>query len=380
MFLSITPLAVSAQDLPTPPRPAPLPASPVIEDDGSVTFRIRAPEAESVTITGDVRQGLPDDGSAPVFPPPPTLVLERGADGVWEGNTEEAVAPGAYRYRISLDGVEVVDPANTQTSYNQTSTHSLIVVPGDFAETRSVPHGLVSEVTYTAPTYGPDVQRSVYVYTPPGYGTSDRDYPVLYLIHGGGDTANSWMTVGRANNILDNLAAQGAIEPFILVALNGWTPEGPQPFVISVDDDPLNAELTQTIIPMIEERFRVIADPAHRAISGLSMGGLQTLNIGIHNVELWDYILPMSTGFFTDEQTEAFIANNVEQLAKIDEETTLFWWGWGETDIARENGINAMRVLREAGLTEVETFETEGGHDWRAWRAMLHEYAPRLFR
>lgn len=372
-------VSAAAENIPQPPRRPPLPASPVIEPDGTITFRIRAPEAKVVTVGGDIGQGLPRTDAPPVFPPPPAVVLHRGDDGVWSGSTPAPIRPGAYRYHLTVDGVPVVDPSNAQVTSDQRSPDSVVVVPGDFSETRAVPHGLVSTLTYTAPEYGAGTQRSVIVYTPPGYETSNARYPVLYLLHGGGDRAESWITVGRANNILDNLAAEGRIKPFIVVLLNGWTPKGPQPFAPTAADDPLTAELFQTIIPTIESRFRVAAGPVNRALAGLSMGGYQTLVIGFANIDKFDWILPMSTGPFPP-QLPGFIEHNRAAIESADAKLKLFWWGWGTTDIAKQNGLATMAEMRKLGLHKIDTYEVVGGHEWASWRAMLHEYAPKLFR
>ena len=206
---------------PAPPRPGPGPGqsallSPEVLPDHRVIFRIRAPQASAVTLTGDVGEGLPAStpqraptAGAPAFvPPPPAVLLEKGPDGIWKGTTAAAVRPGAYRYAFSVDGVRTVDQSNMRTSPSQGQVQSLLVVPGDFSEERRVPHGALSEIAYEPASYGPGIERRLYVYTPPGYENSTTSYPVLYLIHGGGDTAESWATVGRANFIMDNLLAE----------------------------------------------------------------------------------------------------------------------------------------------------------------------------
>ena len=136
----------------------------------------------------------------------PAVTMVKGENGVWTGTTIRAIKPGAWRYTLTVDGVTTVDARNTLTSPNQTQVQSLLVVPGDFSETRDVPHGAVASVRYVA-TALKNARREMFVYTPPGYEKDAASYPVLYLIHGGGDTAVSWSTVGRANDILDNLIA-----------------------------------------------------------------------------------------------------------------------------------------------------------------------------
>jgi enterochelin esterase family protein len=290
------------------------------------------------------------------------------------------LAPGAYRYAFEVDGARVIDGANVLSSPAQGELNSLVVVPGGFSDARNVPHGALAAVDYEAKSYGPGAQRQVFVYTPPGYEKGNHRYPVLYLLHGGGDTAASWATVGRANYIMDNLIAERKAVPFIVVMMSGWTPNGPQSEAIDAARDPFNAEFAGDIIPMIESRYRVKADSAHRALSGLSMGGFQTLTLGMKNIDRLGYVLPMSTGWFTPKDRDAFVAANRAEIARADKQLKLFWWGYGETDIAKDNGLKSMEALRAAGLSRIETAVTGSGHDWITWRYMLREVAPKLFR
>ena len=383
------PSATAAAGPPNPFQRRPRLNSPERLADGRVVFRLDAPSAETVTLSGEVGSGFasPPRGTAPppggprgFTPPPPAATFVRGDNGQWTATTDQPVGPGAYRYAFQLDGIATLDPSNLLTSSSQSDVRSLLVVPGDFSEQRNVPHGAVATVNYEAASYGPGVQRQVFVYTPPGYEKGDQAYPVLYLLHGGGDTAESWATVGRANFIMDNLIAEQKAVPFIVVMMSGWTPLGPQSESVDAANDPFNAEFVNDIVPMIQDRYRVQADPADRALSGLSMGGFQTLTLGIKNLDMFDYVLPMSTGWHTPEQAAAFVEANRANIARADQGLKLFWWGYGETDIAKENGLRAMTALRAAGLTRIETKVTPSGHDWVSWRAMLHEVAQKLFR
>jgi enterochelin esterase family protein len=369
--------------------------SPEVAVDGTTTFRIFSPNAKRVTVDGDLYAGVTpaammqavklEEAEAPAGTPrrmtaPKVVPMKREDNGVWVGRTLSPVKPGAYRYTFDVDGVRTIDAANVLTSPSQGSLSSLAIVPGDFSEQRNVPHGALATVDYEAKSYGPGVPRQVFVYTPPGYEKGTERYPVLYLLHGGGDTAASWATVGRANYIMDNLIAEKKAVPFIVVMMSGWTPKGPQSESIDAARDPFNAEFANDIIPMIESRYRVKANPANRALSGLSMGGFQTLTLGMKNVDKLGYVLPMSTGWFTDKDRAAFVAANHSAIARADKQLKLFWWGYGETDTARDNGLKSMEALRAAGLTRIETAVTSTGHDWVTWRYMLHEVAPKLFR
>ena len=283
-------------------RPASL-VSPHIANDGRVTFRILAPQATAVTLAGDISQGLNREAQS-LGTAVPSLAagisLTKGSDGVWSWTSALPMKPGAWRYHFVVDGMTVVDSRNVNTSPYQAQVESLLIVPGDFSETRNVPHGAVSRVRYVASTLNNAI-REMYVYTPPGYEKGSESYPVLYLIHGGGESAASWSTVGRANDILDNLIAEGKAVPMIIAMPSGWTPLGGQVMTGDATKDPFNDEMMKDILPYMESHFRVKASPEYRALSGLSMGGIQTLNIGLHNLGTFSYLAVMSSGWISDQ-------------------------------------------------------------------------------
>jgi len=252
------------------------------------------------------------------------------------------------------------------------------VIPGDFSETRDVPHGAVSQVRYVASSLN-NARREMYIYTPPGYEKGAGTYPVLYLIHGGGDTAISWSTVGRANDILDNLIAEQKAKPMIVVMPSGWTPSGGQVMTSDATKDPFNTEMLKDIIPFVETHYRVKPTPESRALSGLSMGGIQTLNTGLHNLGTFRYIAVMSSGWISEEDRQFFYRTEAAKIPTYNSKLKLFWWGWGQTDIARENGLKVIEQFKKEGV-KIETMETPGGHEWANWRIYLHEVAPKLFR
>ena len=404
--------AVIAQAPPTPPAAGQAPAtpggragggrggpqivSPQIEPDGRVTFRIMAPQATTVTVGGDINGGLVADPTTPAPAPPtaggappaagrgggrggpPAVVMTKSETGVWSGTTTRAVKPGAWRYNFMVDGVTTVDARNVNVSPNQTQVQSILYVQGDFSETRNVPHGAVATVRYVATALA-GARREMVVYTPPGYGKGTSSYPVLYLIHGGGDTAVSWSTVGRANNILDNLLAEKEARPMIVVMPSGWTPSGGQVMTSDATKDPFNAEMMKDIIPFVEANYRVLSTPDNRALSGLSMGGIQTLNTGLHNLGTFRYVAVMSSGWTTEEDRNFFYQSQGAKIPTYNKQLKLFWWGWGQTDIARANGLAVIDKFKGAGV-KIETMETPGGHEWTNWRLYLHEIAPKLFR
>lgn len=354
-------------------RGGPAIVSPQIETDGRVTLRIYAPRASAVTVTGDLSQGLaPGEGTtAPV-------TMTKADDGVWTGTTVRPIKPGAWRYMFNVDGVPVVDARNLNVSPSQTQVQSLLVTPGDFSETRDVPHGAVSQVRYVASSLN-NARREMYIYTPPSYEKGAGTYPVLYLIHGGGDTAISWSTVGRANDILDNLIAEQKAKPMIVVMPSGWTPSGGQVMTSDATKDPFNTEMLKDIIPFVETHYRVKPTPESRALSGLSMGGIQTLNTGLHNLGTFRYVAVMSSGWISEEDRQFFYKTEAAKIPTYNSKLKLFWWGWGQTDIARENGLKVIEQFKKDGV-KIETMETPGGHEWANWRIYLHEVAPKLFR
>ena len=385
-----------AQPAPAPARPGPFgPRGPVVVSpellpDGRVTFRVLAPNASKATVTGEVAGGMvadpnaappapPAPGAAPVpFAMPQPIEMVKGQEGVWSVTTPRAVKPGAWRYAFNVDGATVVDSRNVRTSPSQTQVQSLLVVPGDFSETRDVPHGAVSLVRYVATSLD-NARRELYVYTPPGYEKSTQRYPVLYLIHGGGDTAASWSTVGRANDIFDNLIAAQQAVPTIVVMPSGWTPKGGQVMTSDAAKDPFNDEMMKDIVPFIDSTYRTIATPEARALSGLSMGGIQTLNIGLHNLGTFRWVVVMSSGWTSEDDRQFFYRAEAARIPKDNAALKLFWWGWGETDIARANGLAVIETFRSMGV-KIETRESPGGHVWANWRFTLDEVAPRLFR
>ena len=388
------PAAAQAPGAPPPGRGGgrggPAVVSPQIDPDGRVTFRVLAPNATTVTVGGDINGSLVPDPNAAAPPPAaagapggrgggqPVVTMAKGENGIWSGTTIRPVRPGAWRYTFTVDGVTVVDSRNVNVTTSQTQVQSLLYVAGDFSETRDVPHGAVGLVRYVAKSLG-GVRREMYVYTPPGYEKGTGRFPVLYLIHGGGDTAISWSTVGRANAILDNLFADKKAVPMIVVMPSGWTPSGGQVMTADATKDPFNDELLKDIIPFVEATYRTTAAAEARALSGLSMGGIQTLNIGLHNLGTFRYLAVMSSGWTTEQDRDFFYKAEADKIPKYNSALKLFWWGWGETDIARTNGLAVIDKFKSQGV-RIETRETPGGHTWDNWRLYLYEVAPKLFR
>lgn len=347
--------------------------SPELMDGRKVAFRIHAPEAKAVRLGGSDVPGLGQGGRE----------MARGAEGVWEV-VMGPLEPGSYRYRFQVDGVPVMDPRNPKTSESNANAWSLVHVPGaDFMDEREVPRGAVSRVGYHSKTLGRF--RRMHVYTPPGYERGEGRYPVFYLLHGAFDSDESWSTVGRAGTILDNLIAEGRARPMIVVMPAGHT--GPFRFGAGFNDE-FEREFGADIVPLVEARYRVLEGRANRALAGLSMGGAQTLNIGIPHLDQYGYLGVFSSGVFGiaggpggaapgpgfEERHRGILedAAKKEGLKKV-------WFATGKDDFLIETSRATVAMLRRHQF-EVVYRETGGGHTWEVWREYLREFTPQLFR
>ena len=276
------PAKPSAERPRTGPR-GPQVISPEVAADRQVTFRILAPKAEAVKLTGN---DMPDIGQG--------KDMTKNDQGVWEVKVGP-VDPGGYRYNFNVDGVTVIDPRNPATSESNANTWSLVVVPGsDIFDVKEVTHGAVAQVTY----YSQSLKRfrRMHIYTPPGYELGGDKYPVFYLLHGASDSDASWSTVGRAGFILDNLIAAGKAKPMVVVMPAGHTAQFTWGQRLPVDE--FSPDFTNDIRPYVEKHYRVLTDAKNRAIAGLSMGGAQTLNIAFDKLDEYAYIGVYSSGIF----------------------------------------------------------------------------------
>lgn len=335
-----------------------------------VAFRIYAPEANKVALrSGDI----PDDVK---------IVLERDSQGIWEGIWSDPL-PGAYGYNFVVDGVNVYDP---KASTARETTAILMVTSGDdfFAMKEDVPHGAISQRYYYSETL--NQMRRLHVWTPAGMELSDEALPVLYLIHGGAGFDNSWSTLGCAGNILDNLLAEGKIEPMIVVMPNGTIKAEKL-----LDRLPIfNKDLMTGIIPFIESNYDVYTDAEQRAIMGLSMGGLETLEAAMYNYNDFDYICPLSSGWWisdswaqerSETDNKELRATHLKEIAADFNQSVklLFFTQGGPEDLAYENGMETLKLFDEAGI-KYQYSESPGGHEWIVWRKNLMDLAPLLFK
>ena len=363
-------------------------------DDKRVMFELCAPKATQVTVAGDCLRE--------------PAALTRGDEGAWS-ITIGPLAPDIYTYAFDVDGVYTLDPDNTETKPSNERLQNLFTVPGkgiDFAMDQPVPHGEVRIVWYDSPTAG--YARRMHVYTPPGYApatddpagdpAADETYPVLYLLHGGGEDDAGWSTIGRAGFILDNLLAAGGARPMIIVMPHGsidvpgvrmpasgvdWSSEESlarvMPVILKLHEAFIEDLLT-TIIPAVESTYRVRTDRESRAMAGLSMGGAHTMRIGPSHLDTFAYMGVFSVGLPSmkadlHERNREFFANP----ERSNELVKLLWIGAGDDDkLVRDGARRLSQELSRYGIGH-EFHETSGGHTWINWRRYIHEFLPRLF-
>jgi enterochelin esterase-like enzyme len=367
--------AIAAQE-PGARRGEPALVSPEVAADHRVTFRLKAPEAKAVIVSGDF-------GS--------DVEMRKSADGIWSASVGP-LDPEMYVYFFMVDGVRLTDPSNPQLKigYVTSTTTSLVTVPGDapaFYDVQDVPHGEIRTLLYTSRSNG--TIRELTVYVPPGYDEArNRRYPVLYLLHGFANDHHSWHRYGRANDILDNLLAQKKIQPFLVVMPLGYggarvngdgtgiPPQGAGAF--GGDAALYERDLIEDIIPMIDSKYRTTADRKHRAIVGFSMGGGQAGRFGLRHLETFSQVGIMSAGMAGGADTEP-LSTLAADPAKANKQIDLLWIACGKEDTAMKGAKTLHTALEQAGIKH--TFlETEGAHHWRVWRRYLRDLAPLLFK
>ena len=368
--LALAGVAAAQRGQPQPP----VVVSPEVKPDRKVTFRIYAPKAESV---GVFTSDLPG-GGAP-------RAMKKGEKGVWE-LTLDTVAPGTYRYLIDVDGVRAVDPRNQAVSESNGNVWSVLHVPGsDFMDRADVPHGAVARVYYRSSAL--DKDRRMHVYAPPGYESGAEKYPVLYLLHGAGDSDDSWTSVGRANFILDNLIAAKKARPMIVVMPAGHT--GPFSFVMPtkpaagggpVGNARFEDEFEKDIRPYVEKHYRVRTGQNDRAVAGLSMGGAQTLNIAAAHPGDFGYVGVFSSGVVFGRASD-WEKEHEKGLgdAGAKKGLKLLWFATGKDDFLLARTKETVDLFKKHGFSPVFK-ETSGGHTWINWQQYLNEFAPQLFQ
>ena len=372
-------------------------ASPVVNSNNSVTFNLIAPEAQKVQITGDFLPPKTVEYQGNTYNTPGVADFVKDANGTWSF-TSDVLKPELYTYNIIVDGVKIIDPLNVYNIRDINNLFSVLLIGGDqradLYKVNKVAHGTVSKVWYESPTAR--ITRRLTVYTPAGYETSGKEYPVLYLLHGIGGDENAWSELGRATQILDNLIAQGKAEPMIVVMTNGNISQEACPGETSEGFKVPTMMLPKTmegsfenafpdVVKFIEKTYRVKKDKAHRAIAGLSMGGFHSLYISINNPDLFDYIGLFSAA--VDQQQngngeghpEIYANRNAKINQLFSKNPKLFWIGIGKTDFLYKNNSN-LRAYLDSKKYKYTYLETKGGHIWRNWRIYLTEFVPLLFK
>ena len=373
--------------------------SPVINEDGTVTFRYQAPKAVKVEVTGDFlptqKMEAEFNGQKMSYDAPGVRELKEGQFGVWEYTTDFVVAPDFYNYTFRVDGNTVIDPNNVFVNRDVASLTSVLLVAkegarSDLYAVHRVPHGTVSKVWYPSATAGFD--RRLTVYTPAGYETSKTKYPVLYVLHGIGGDEDAWVTQGRATQILDNLIARGEAKPMIVVFTNGNISQEAAPLENSTGYTRPTMQLPQTmegtfeksfpeIVKFIDGRYRTIPKKQSRAVCGLSMGGFHTLNLSLNYPDIFNYSGMFSAAIgVSDPSISPMYLDFDGKLAKyFAARPALLWIGCGKTDFLYQANKDFMKKLDDNGF-KYTYMETEGGHIWKNWRIYLSEFVPLLFK
>ena len=361
---------------------------PRVDGAGRVEVRIKAPDATKVRVS---------------FWSGPKLDLVKQSDGLWTVTTPPLV-PGLHYYMLNVDGAEVAD-LGSQAFFGGGKYASAVEVPepgSTYYSIQPVPHGQVREVWYDSKVTG--TWRHALVYLPPGYDEqTKRRYPVLYLQHGGGEDETGWVRQGRANFILDNLIAAGSTQPMIVVMAYGYARRAGQPIPDLTGKPPgsperakvmldmasaFEADVTEALIPFVDSTFRTTADRDHRAMAGLSMGGMQTFHVTLRHLDLFSYIGGFSGAgaaqMLAGEKLDARTAYNgafadPEAFAK---KVRLLWLGVGTEEPERmRDGIRGLHAsLTEAKIPHVYWESPGTDHEWQTWRRDLKDFAPRLFR
>ena len=377
--------AANAQELSSAPGPV---DSPQVNPDGTVTFRFQDKKAVKVQVTGDF---LPSQtvGRQEVQG---VVDMVEGPNGVWEFTTGK-LAPEFYGYKFIVDGVTIPDPANLMVCRDGAVLTTKFLIPGgraDLYAIHDVPHGTVSHIWYPSPVAGFD--RRMTVYTPAGYEANTKTrYPVVYILHGIGGDEDSWLTHGRAAQILDNMIASGKVKPMIAVFTNGnisqqaavhQTGNG---YIHQTTMLPKTMEGTfetafNEVVNFIDKNYRTIAKKQSRAICGLSMGGFHSLYISANNPDLFGYVGLFSAAVgVTDESVSPIYQNLDAKLAKQFAGKPFYYIACGDSDFLYQANKEYMAKLDKAGYPYTY-LETDGGHIWRNWRIYLTEYLPLIFK
>jgi enterochelin esterase-like enzyme len=328
---------------------------PQVNSQGYARFKINAPAADSVRVS----LGLGGKGGTK---------LTKGSDGFWTGTTAGPMDEGFHYYNVKIDGGKFNDPG-ALNFYGSVRWESGIEIPAhdqDFYALKDVPHGNVEQILF--PSKSTNTSRRAFVYTPPGYDKNQTTrYPVLYLQHGWGEDETAWTNQGRAHLIMDNLIAERKIKPFIIVMTYGMTNDIKFGGLRNFDIAPFQTVLVDELIPYVDANFRTIADQSHRAMAGLSMGGMETRMITMNKPEVFSHYGLLSGGVYKPE--------DIKDKSKV----KLVFLSCGSKE--RPDGVKSATVaLKDAGFNAVSYISEGTAHEFQTWRRSLHELAPLLFK
>lgn len=367
--------------------------SPEINADNTVTFRLKAPKAVRVQLTGDFLPAQKVQTPRGEFEIPGVADMTETDGGMWQFTTPEPLAPELYSYTMLVDGLKINDPANVHRIRDVQSVTDVFLIPGERADlyaVRDVPHGTVSKQWYHSDKLGMD--RRLTVYTPAGYESSGKRYPVFYLLHGMGGDENAWTELGRAAQILDNLIAQGKAEPMIVVMTNGNAALQAAPGESSLGFAAPTINLPKTmdgsfeeafpeVVNFIDRNYRTVRSKKARAIAGLSMGGFHSMHISKQYPDMFDYVGLFSAAIepYKDVHSPVYDDLDAKLKAQFSRKPALYWIAIGDTDFLYEANKAYRKKLDDNGY-KYEYYETPQGHIWKNWRIYLTEFVPRLFK
>ena len=346
--------------------------SPEVHDDQTITFRVKAPDAQKVELNPGAINTALGKGREPI-------PFTKGEDGVWT-LTIGPLPPDMYAYHLRVDGVQMADPSNTQAAFTAMPPYSELIVHGDgpaYYDAKNVPHGNVTRHVYHSDvTKG---ERELYVYTPPGYDP-EKKYPVLYLLGGSGELPSNWVYDGRVNFIMDNLLAENKAKPMIIAIPNNQVIHRNHPQHSELTFDIFEKELRNHVIPVVDENYSTIQNPEGRAISGLSMGGRHSMFIGFRSLDLFANFGILSAGDTDAETSLSHFLNDSEVNNKID----YLFVGQGTKEAegffnARVQGL--VGALNKHDIEHKYYVGGNGGHDWSTWRHLLYyRFLPNLWQ
>jgi len=330
--------------------------------DRRVTFQLRASKATEVVVAGQW-----PNGRAP---------MTKDANDIWSV-TVGPIAPGVWEYSFQVDGLQMIDPGNPAIKPMREPRTSILHIPGQpplLHDFQDVPHGVVRQHTYLSKSLGR--LRELAVYTPPAYDKQmDARFPTLYLQHGSGDNQATWVAHGKAHWILDNLIAQGRARPMVVVMMDGHAAVGGRAGGPQDNTTAFGRDLLEDVMPFVEANYRVKTDTASRAIAGLSMGGGQSLTIGLNHLDRFAWV----AGFSSSAPSREAIAGFLNDPAAANEKLKLLWIGIGKDDFLLQRNQEFIATLKEKDIHH-EWHLTDGNHSWPVWRIYLAELAPKLFQ